>query len=232
MTRRPRPHFDPVTAERLLTGIQDDYAAADQRVHRLLAAAAAPGRVTEIAGKEDALRAFQHALRTPAPRHRLARAIGRIGAIKVTALAVSVVGIGGVALAATTGTLPAPAQDAAHSAFGAPPARSAARPSTTPSQQPKASPSPSLPGLCVAYNAQPVEDRGKALQSPAFTALVTAAGGPEMVEDFCADLVPAQPGTTPSHPDGAPGTAPGNPDHPTGPPREPGRPSGTPAARG
>lgn len=231
MTRGPRHHFDPVTAERLLTGTQDDYAAADQRVHRLLAAAAAPGRVTEVTGKEDALRAFRHALHAPGTRRRLTRAIGRIGAVKLVALAVGAASVGGVALAATTGSLPAPAQDVAHDAFGAPPAHTGERPSTAPTNQPNATPSPSLPGLCVAYFAQPVQDRGKALQSPAFTVLVTAAGGPEKVEDFCTDLTPAQPGSTPSHPQGGPPTAVPTPNHPTGPPREPGRPSSVPTRR-
>ncbi|MEU9508879.1 hypothetical protein AB0D32_21680 [Micromonospora sp. NPDC048170] len=47
-----------------------------------------------------------------------------------------------------------------------------------------------LRGLCRAYLAKKPEQREKALGTPAFARLVTAAGDPEQVEDFCRELVP------------------------------------------
>jgi hypothetical protein len=84
-----------------------------------------------------------------------------------------------------------------------------------------------LPGLCRAYASGNKTEHGQALQSPAFVALVTAAGGADNVTAFCAALLPgpsAQPShpvspthpVSPSHPTGAP-TAPVSPTHPTSP---------------
>jgi hypothetical protein len=69
------------------------------------------------------------------------------------------------------------------------------------------SPSPSLVGLCHAVNAGNKDDQGKALENPAFRALVTAAGGKAKVDAFCATLLAsasAAPKEHPSHPAGAP----------------------------
>ncbi|MBQ1074299.1 hypothetical protein KBX06_14170 [Micromonospora sp. C31] len=47
-----------------------------------------------------------------------------------------------------------------------------------------------LHGLCRAYLAKQPAQREKALDTPSFAGLVTAAGGREQVEGFCGELVP------------------------------------------
>jgi hypothetical protein len=70
-----------------------------------------------------------------------------------------------------------------------------------------------MAGLCNAYEAQVKESPGKALESPAFTELVTAAGGEDGVDEYC-DAVAA--GTDPGQsgdPHGKPSDLP-TPDNP------------------
>jgi hypothetical protein len=92
--------------------------------------------------------------------------------------------------------------------------------------------------LCHAYRAGAKAEHGKALESPAFTALVTAAGGKSEVDGYCEGLTEASP---PSHATGSSAAHPsagrpdkgkdhptGRPDtHPAGPPKShpPGRPT-------
>lgn len=82
-------------------------------------------------------------------------------------------------------------------------------------------PSPSLVGLCQAYTARAAAEQGKALENPAFTVLVTTAGGKDKVPAYCADLLGTQPGqSSAAHPTGKPtthSTGPGQ-AHPTGKP--------------
>ena len=144
----------------------------------------------------------------------------RLLVAKAVIVAVGVSG-GGVALAAATGHLPAnltgkPA--AASSAAAATQMPSARGQSAT---HPVSSPSPSLRGLCQAYTAQVSSSPGKALDSPAFTALITAAGGRDSVTAFCTSMLATHPGNAPaSHPAGKPSShpAPANTTHPTGKP--------------
>jgi len=70
-----------------------------------------------------------------------------------------------------------------------------------------------LPGLCRAYAAGQKADHGDALSSPAFAALVTAAGGTDGVSGFCASLAPAP--NHPTHP--AMPSHPAHPSHPVAP---------------
>jgi hypothetical protein len=144
-----------------------------------------------------------------------------VKAAAVVALTVA----GGVAVAATTGTLPTTLTGAEHDRSGVSAASSnhAGRPSARPSASEKGkdhegkhngkqsgdqggngngngnengngpagangSPSPSLIGLCRAIDAGNKDDHGKALENPAFTALITAAGGKDKVDVFCATL--------------------------------------------
>jgi hypothetical protein len=90
-----------------------------------------------------------------------------------------------------------------------------------------ASPSPSLVGLCNAYTAGEKSEHGKALENPAFSALITAAGGKENVDKFCADLLAV---AKPDHQEGKPSKQPGGPneDHPTGNDKNNGNGNGTP----
>ena len=128
----------------------------------------------------------------------------------------AVVSGGGIALAAATGHMPAnltgtPA--AARSAAAATATHSASGKSTS---HPAASPSPSLRGLCQAYTAHAGHSTGKSLDSPAFTALITAAGGKDSVTAFCASLLATHPGKAPaSHPAGKAHPTPANTKHPT-----------------
>lgn len=69
------------------------------------------------------------------------------------------------------------------------------------------SPSPSLVGLCHAIDGGNKDDQGKALENPAFRALLTAAGGKDKVDAFCVKLLAsasAAPKDHPSHPAGKP----------------------------
>jgi len=149
-------------------------------------------------------------------------ALAKLLTVKAAAIATVAVG-GGVAVAATAGALPNP--------FDAAPSNASASHSAKPDRTtgPHGPPSPSLAGLCKAYAAKPDGERGKALESPAFRALISAAGGPEKVTDYCIALLPsAKPMAKPSTPAGGkPSTRPtGVPTmKPTG---HPGKPSATP----
>jgi hypothetical protein len=150
------------------------------------------------------------------------------------AAAVALTVAGGVAVAATTGTLPTTLTGSEHGTSGmsAASAHHAGRPSARPSASEEGkdhegkhngkqngkqnddqnqngngngnqnddqngngptgangSPSPSLTGLCHAVGAGNKDDHGKALENPAFTALITAAGGKDKVDVFCATLL-------------------------------------------
>lgn len=93
---------------------------------------------------------------------------------------------GGVAYAATSGSLPSPLGQDHRSESGA--KHSAAAPGKA--KDKTATPHPSLTGLCHAFQSG-ATSHGKALQSPAFKALVTAAGGTENVPAYCITLVGA-----------------------------------------
>lgn len=132
-------------------------------------------------------------------------ALAKVLTVKAAAVAAAVLG-GGVALAAT-GVLPNP--------LGAPAGKPSASHSPKPdhSNAAKGQPSPSLEGLCKAYAAKPEGERGKALESPAFQALITEAGGLDKVGEFCTALLPsAKPTVKPSTPTGGkPSSLPGGP---------------------
>jgi hypothetical protein len=147
----------------------------------------------------------------------------------VAAVAVTAAAGGGVALAATSGVLPSGANNTHSQA----PAHATARPSAKANadsaaagaKHGSAAPSPSLVGLCRAY-AGVHDNPGRALDNPAFGALITAADGKDNVAEYCTDLLKDQPSagasakvnnaptqrptthTTPSHPTGpAPSTS-------------------------
>jgi hypothetical protein len=222
-----QPRIDRDTAEFLLAGVP----AVRRRVGLLgehLAAAAAPGQSHELAGGSQAMAAFRAAHLQPAAQQRRTSMIktwvAKLLTVKAAAL-LTVTAAGGMALAATTGALPNPLA-------GTPgPAHATGRPTTTPSHpggRPSVMPSASLLGLCHAYTAGAGADHGKALTDPAFTDLVTAAGGTAKVTTFCATILasasanaashPAGPADT-THPTGPPTSTPGN-SHPTGAPTE------------
>ncbi|MEU5673201.1 hypothetical protein ABZ749_23125 [Micromonospora sp. NPDC047753] len=186
-------------------------------VAALLAATAGPVRPGELAGEDAAVAAFRAARVNPAPavpqrprrRRMTTGAVAWIGAVAATATA-------GAAFAAVTRELgpdpvapapsrpsPSPHQGTSRSAEpdrsvgpglastpGAPPSVTATPPAgpTTAGQ---------VHGLCRAWRAKKPEQREKALRTPGFQKLVTAAGGPAEVEAYCQRLVPE---TKPSEP--------------------------------
>ena len=204
-------------AESLLSGAHAD--SSHPRLAATLRAAAGPTRPGELAGRQAAAAAFHRALQHPsAPRRRsLIRSATLRLTVRAAAVAAVVLGTGGVALAAT-GAIPSPlnnhhpvpsaSTDTSH--------RGVLQASTHPGN---ADPSPSLVGLCRALTAGAGSDHGKALENPAFQALITAAGGKDGVDAFCTKLLAdsgpdhgaANPTPTehPSHP-----VHPSHPDHP------------------
>jgi hypothetical protein len=211
---------------------------ADSALARLLADASAPAQPHEVDGLSAALTAFSAS--QPNPRRSPVKTVlASMLAAKALAIGAAAATIGGVALATATGSLPPAAQNAAHDLVHAPAAASAhsakldddeteptATPSDTSSPSPSAThsatPNPSLVGLCRAYGAGVATSHGKALDNPAFTVLITAAGGKDNVAAFCTGILADAPGGKPTalptptntH---KPATHPTHPAHPTKP---------------
>ncbi|MCU1593811.1 MAG: hypothetical protein JWO12_1203 [Frankiales bacterium] len=147
-------------------------------------------------------------------------ALANLLAAKVLAVTVGAASVGGVAVAAATDSLPDPVQSVAHDVAGAPApsatedaqgddaTETADAPEATESEAPDAAeapetakaaepqtaaPHPNLKGLCQAYGSGNKATHGKALQSPAFTVLITAAGGKDGVAAYCTALKAASP---------------------------------------
>jgi hypothetical protein len=136
-------------------------------------------------------------------------ALAKVLTLKAAAV-LAAVSAGGVALAASTGALPNPLD---HSPSGTPAsAHATANPGPANAH---GTPSPSLVGLCHAFVAGAGADHGKALESPAFTVLITTAGGKDKVDAYCAALLAS---SEPTHPTGASHSANAPTTHPTGPP--------------
>lgn len=168
------------------------------------------------------------------------------------AIVLAAVGGGGVAVAAGSGhfpgvgasndhsesgriaRVPASEQATAAAAHGSPSAGLGASAGAAPGSSgaaahhvaaPGGSPSPNLRGLCTAFQAGVADNPGKALDNPAFTVLITTAGGKDVVATYCTTLLatPAgashAPGRSHVHPTSRPSDAPGS--HPTGPERAP-----------
>ena len=158
------------------------------------------------------------------------------------ATGVALAATGGIAAAASTGHLPSPLPHSSHASevavaavatshdqttgmptdSASPSASASASESSEPSSpHPAASPSPSLRGLCQAWLSRPHE-HGKADTSPAFSYLVTTAGGVDSVDSYCTSLLAgptasATPSDDSSAPSGQPSTVPSH-SHPSGQP--------------
>jgi hypothetical protein len=223
------PGLNRVTTEHLRGGAADG----PEPLSRVLAAAAAPAAPYELTGEWPALAEYRAANLDPiGPPRRISMLktpISKVLAAKLlAACAVAAVATGGIAVAAATNTLPEQAQRAAHNAFNAPaphhgkpkdhPGRGN-QPGAKPSDRNNGSPapSPSLQGLCHAYQAGVTNHHPKKLTSPAFHALVIAAGGADKLTAYCTKLIGA-PGTRPSDdPEDTSSEHPtGKPAHPTG----------------
>jgi hypothetical protein len=209
--RRVPARLDAAAAERLLAGEDVGF----DRLTELLAAASAPARPRELAGEEAAMASFRYREFGPVegPRRSSARTPwARLVSVKVAVVAVALT-TAGVALAASTGVLPAPWEVEPSTAAPSLVSSHTDRPGggrTTTRSTPPPSPAPSLVGLCRAYRAGVASNPGKALDNPAFGALIAAAGGRDRVERYCDDLLDEAPGPPTDKPD--------KNDHQTGPP--------------
>jgi hypothetical protein len=188
-------------------------------VGRLLDAASAPASPRELAGEHAAADLFHRArlvdfATLEGNEMRVARS-ARTG-LKAAVAAAGAVGrlSTGVAVAASGGH--APWSNAQAGSDSSTHAVDPTHPSGAPSDDASDSTGPDahgFVGLCHAYLSGNKTTHGKALESPAFTALVTAAGGVDGVTTYCGTVTAAQPGTDPAdHP-----SHPAHPTHPAKP---------------
>ena len=214
----PRHRIDRETAERLLDGDPRAYRDDAELLAALLTAVAAPATPRELAGEDAAISAFRAGRHPATAGSRRGRAGGssRLFTIKAAVLAIATAtAAGGVALAASSGALPhslggtpstsarAPQPGArsqpgrpgldratAPTPTGAATTGATAAPQLTPSGPPgSAAPTPSLVGLCRAYEAKDGNHKGDPLDNAAFATLITKAGGVEKVDAFCRRLL-------------------------------------------
>ncbi len=178
--------------------------AGQRRLAALVAATTVPARAGELDGEAAALAAFRAARLNPIPERRrrpsmLKTTLAKLLTVKVGALCVATLSVGGVAVAASTGALPGPLH---HN----PPSASASHPDTRPSGVPSvrpnhpATPPPGLVALCNRYIGQDSDHRRRALEENDFKDLVGEAGGKDgdRVDRFCDKLVHDWPSGVPS----------------------------------
>ncbi|MBT2480461.1 hypothetical protein [Streptomyces sp. ISL-94] len=231
-TNRPR-RIDQNTAEQLLGRGPAAATGGHDALASLLSAAAAPAAEGELPGEQAALAAFRAARLAPDPvtRHHPRRqpmrtpTLAKLLSAKVAAVAVATA-LGGIAVAAGTGHLPA----VLPAVLGGDPARSEPGPAATSAEatsgavRPAATGSPlapvpaDLPELCRAYLQASGAHPEQAPAEERFVVLVAAAGTPEDVPRYCAAALdaPGVPSAEPADPAGRPPA---------------GRPSGRPTAR-
>ncbi|MBX6356136.1 MAG: hypothetical protein IRZ05_09830 [Micromonosporaceae bacterium] len=213
-TRSRKSSIDRRTAERLL---RDGRGTGDHPLAGLLAAAKAPGRGDELAREEMAVAAFRAARRgsVPLPQRRsmIKTALAKLLTVKAAALAATVVGVGGVALAASTGTIPGTQHSTGPAASHSQAAK--AHPSGTPASHPAGRPSraavpsgmpPGLYWLCNDYIGRDAEHRGKALGESKFQELAARTGRDrDNADKFCDKLLQQgdKGGAPTAHPTGA-----------------------------
>lgn len=203
-----RPHrIDRDTAERLLRGQRVPDQPELEPLSDLLAAAAAPPTDRALAGEQAAMSAFRAVHLGPVTQRGRPSVstslLSKLLTVKIAAAAFAVAAVSGVAVAAVT-TVSPPGQNGersagVHDTTSAPPTSTAhsheqVAPAGKPDEHspgPAATPSPSLVGLCRAYFAGAGSSPGKALDSPAFRSLITAAGGEQNVSGYCASVLPA-----------------------------------------
>lgn len=221
MVRRPwKRRIKPDEAERLLAIHPDPE---HPELSRLLAAAAAPARPDELTGLDSALAAFEEAGRVerpaPAPRRR------HVLRPLATAAAVSVLLVGGVAVAAETGYLPGtdPAakeslapREVPSSAARTSPGGATSGPAHTPgptAASPTAGPADKTAArLCRHWDDR--RQKGKPMKPEDLTELARLAGGEPRIPGFCAPLIQPTPTGSSKHPD----KKKGGPPTPAGPP--------------
>jgi hypothetical protein len=193
---------------RVADRILDHRGSGDDALTGLIDDAAAPAAAA--AGEEPAVALFREATRLgPVPISEgataMTRMTRRLAALPVAALAAGGLALsgGGLALAASQGAVHVPFTGHDNRSDNAPAAPSStnpglsgsAGPGSASTHAPSATPSPSLKGLCTAYQAGAVPRKDT---NPAFAALRTAAGGAEGVSAFCEELI--GPASKPAHP--------------------------------
>ena len=226
--RRTRAHLDDVL---------DGRAPAGDPLVDLVAAVRAPAHRAELTGLDAALAAFVSASSVaPSPEEKtpmLKSVAGRLLALKVLAAVAGTAAAGGVAYAAVNGNLEhspngnsaavagksagAPSRNDESSSTGSDDSSSASGTASQPSESasgtesgsegPKGTPSPSLQGLCTAWLAHP-RDIAKVSGNPAFSVLITAAGGADAVNAYCTSLLATAHPSHPAHPTQAQNTKP------------------------
>jgi hypothetical protein len=234
---RPR-RFDRATAEQLLQG-GAAAGASQPRLAALLAAAAAPPvRAAKPRGEAAALAAFQAAHRDPVAQPRrlsmLRTSLAKLLTVKIGVVCAAVLGLGGVAVAATGGSLPGPLHFHAAPPSGSPSHRP--KPSGLPTAWPTAWPSravpPGLLALCQRYAGDKDRDhRVRSLNDPRFGDLVRGAGlkDRDRVDRFCDFILHPRSGAPSGFPTTRPSTWPKPSGFPTTFPKPSGLPSRAPA---
>ncbi|HWM97690.1 MAG TPA: hypothetical protein VNO54_11580 [Streptosporangiaceae bacterium] len=236
------PELPDGALDALLTGdlVTDEACAGLQPAASLLAALNAAPQDGELAGHARVLAEFRHRGGRPVHARRSARRRPRLLTALLTARAAAAAAaaaaavLGGVAAAAYTSTLPAPAQQFAHSVIGAPSPQPTHRPGTpqaTPARPDAAGPDAAGPagsGLCTAY-AHAKAHGAASQKAMAFRNLAAAAGGAAKIAAYCT-AVPRPGSSQPSRSASAPAYPAGQPaSHPTGKPSS--RPTPHPAGR-
>ena len=216
---------------------------------RLLAAATAPAAPDELAGQQRALAEFTAVMRSTPPTlsPRRTAVPRKVFTIKAAAAAlVAVLSVGGIA-AAATGHLPGQASPVADQAAATTAADAAAQglgkaaaanvggtaqAGATDAQGRESAVGPDATGaaragLCQAWQSGQGDDHGRRMDSVAFQALATAAGGADNIAGYCKDVTAGDHGqgkASPPSVSAPPTTAspPGN-----GPPANPGPPAST-----
>ncbi|HEU5158333.1 MAG TPA: hypothetical protein VFU43_15155 [Streptosporangiaceae bacterium] len=202
--------IDRAAAERLLRGEPADPRHPEDFLAVLLAAAAAPAHAGELAGEEAAVARFRQARTTAAWRAADggAEAIGEAGGLpgrpwrarpesrwvrhpmRIALVALTVTTAGGAALAAgATPWSQEPGDRRPATSAGSPSRSDEASPGRGQGGSAATTPRSSLVGLCRAYTAGAGDAPGKALDKPAFAALIAAAGGKHKVPSYCAELL-------------------------------------------
>lgn len=214
--------IDEREAEEMLQGISTSADRAE--LLRLLAHASAPPHVDELTGVDEVLAAFRDAHDTPTRpvpvpvRRRLWGIVSRALTVKVVA-GVGILALGGAAVAAGTGHLPAEVQHGAHnllSPLGVPvpdkttagtgtPRGTASHVATPPGHTvPPPNAGPSGPAalspmaLCQAWKDAKKDKHGNGMDPEARQILETLAGGPNRIRAYCTRVMGSDPGPDPT----------------------------------
>jgi hypothetical protein len=228
--------WEALLADCLLPDDADETARAVSEVLAILAGA--PPWPGELRGEARAMTAFRDTVgksNPSRPRHRRPSVLTSwLGAKPGVAVAAGVLVVGGFAVVAYSGSLPAAAQNFAHAVLGAPEANGqghpghGAAPSTT-SVGTDATANAAF-GLCTTYEQSQVHGSAT-YQALALSNLATAAGGASNIAAYCAN-VPRPRGTSSSNPSALPTGQPSSlPSYPSAEPSSsPSYPSGEPSS--